>query len=421
MRVLLPVIGTLGDLFPFLALAREFTRRGHEVTICTYPMYEGRIRELSLDFLPTHPYITREYLNAGLLSMASDHKPRMFEDSRRFFSEMILKDALQRYEEIREAARGADFAVCHHFDYPAQEAVIREKVPWACTALSTFHVPTKRRAPHFEKLVNYGPLLNTLQWKTAGILENLIFLRPVRDFLAAVRSERPRIRSFPESPHINFIAVSPHVETLPDDYPPSYCRTGIWEFDQGNAGYVPPAELEAFLAEREKPVVVTLGSMGGRGEGMAEVFVEAARRFGRPVILQKGWCDLGFREKQEDVLSVNFIPHDFLFRRAYLVIHHGGAGTSYAACRAGVPSIVIAHASDQYFIGQMLGKRNVAPRPIRRLELSVRTLSDRMARLVRGDMFRSARLFQGSMTEERGAEKAVRAAENLLAGGPNPS
>jgi hypothetical protein len=54
-------------------------------------------------------------------------------------------------------------------------------------------------------------------------------------------------------------------------------------------------------------------------------------------------------------------PHDWLFPRTSLVIHHGGSGTTHSAARAGVPSVVLPFAADQFFWAEQLRQRSIAP------------------------------------------------------------
>jgi sterol 3beta-glucosyltransferase len=63
----------------------------------------------------------------------------------------------------------------------------------------------------------------------------------------------------------------------------------------------------------------------------------------------------------DNFLVIGDTPHDWLFPRTAAVIHHGGSGTSHSAARAGVPSIVIPFAGDQFFWAERLRVAGVAP------------------------------------------------------------
>lgn len=103
--------------------------------------------------------------------------------------------------------------------------------------------------------------------------------------------------------------------------------------------------------------------------------VEAVRRLvagGRQVVVQRSSVGL---EPHASLHLAGAVDHRALFPRAAVVVHHGGAGTTHAACAAGVPSVVVPHVGDQPYWADRLHRLGVAPRPI-----TVRRLSaDRLA------------------------------------------
>ena len=72
------------------------------------------------------------------------------------------------------------------------------------------------------------------------------------------------------------------------------------------------------------------------------------------VILLTGWGGLSNDDLPDKVFKIDEVPHDWLFPQVKAVIHHGGAGTTAEAIRAGVPSIVTPFFFDQFFWGQRL-------------------------------------------------------------------
>lgn len=46
---------------------------------------------------------------------------------------------------------------------------------------------------------------------------------------------------------------------------------------------------------------------------------------------------------------VDKVPHDWLFPRIDVALHHGGAGTTGASLRAGIPTLIKPWFGDQYF------------------------------------------------------------------------
>ena len=52
LKLLLPTIGSAGDVHPVLALAMAFQSRGHRATILTNPLFQDLIEGQGVGFLP---------------------------------------------------------------------------------------------------------------------------------------------------------------------------------------------------------------------------------------------------------------------------------------------------------------------------------------------------------------------------------
>ena len=63
---------------------------------------------------------------------------------------------------------------------------------------------------------------------------------------------------------------------------------------------------------------------------------------------------------------VDFVPHDWLFPHVAAIVHHGGAGTTAAGLRAGVPTVVVPFFADQPFWAWRVYELGVGPRWIPR-------------------------------------------------------
>src|SRR5205085_11181552 len=116
-----------------------------------------------------------------------------------------------------------------------------------------------------------------------------------------------------------------------------YQQTGFW-FDDGETE--PDPALAAFVESGPPPVVIGFGSMRGiDAREWTRMVVEGVGQ--RRAALQMGWAHLGEVELPPDIFRAGAVSHQWLFPRASAVIHHGGAGTTAAAMRAGVPSSVV--------------------------------------------------------------------------------
>src|SRR5690606_15735851 len=175
------------------------------------------------------------------------------------------------------------------------------------------------------------------------------------------------------SPRLTLLACSPTLCPPAPDWPAHVHVSGALDLAEPVEGGVPPA-LERFLADGPPPAYLTFGSLmaGSDLRGTVGLLVEAARRAGlRAVVQAAGWEAAGLRA-DEDVLLVESAAHGEVFPRCALVVHHGGAGTSHAALRAGVPSVVAAHIPEQAMWADALRRAGVGGRPLSRRGLTAR-------------------------------------------------
>jgi UDP:flavonoid glycosyltransferase YjiC (YdhE family) len=85
---------------------------------------------------------------------------------------------------------------------------------------------------------------------------------------------------------------------------------------------------------------------------------------GRRALLSSGWNELGSSCLPFNIFPLGPAPHDQLFLRVSMVIHHGGAGTSHSAAAAGVPSVVVPFTGDQPFWASRLKWAGIAPESV---------------------------------------------------------
>lgn len=95
----------------------------------------------------------------------------------------------------------------------------------------------------------------------------------------------------------------------------------------------------------------------------------------RRVLLFPGWVGLPAMRLPDSVFVLEPTPHEALFPRCAFAIHHGGSGTTHSACRAGIPSLVMPFAADQFFWADRLYRLGVAPAPLSPKRLDAATLA----------------------------------------------
>jgi UDP:flavonoid glycosyltransferase YjiC (YdhE family) len=150
-------------------------------------------------------------------------------------------------------------------------------------------------------------------------------------------------------------------------------------------------------------------------EEAAALVIDALRMAGQRGILLTGWSGLEQSDLPEMVFRIDSAPHDWLFPRMAAVVHHGGAGTTGAGLRAGVPSILIPFFGDQFFWGERVARLGVGPKPIPRPKLSAGRLAEAIRVAVSdGSMRARAAALGETICAEDGIGNAVRIIGNVV-------
>jgi UDP:flavonoid glycosyltransferase YjiC (YdhE family) len=218
----------------------------------------------------------------------------------------------------------------------------------------------------------------------------------------------------------SLLLVSQHVLPRPADWQPHHRITG-YVFEDEN-GWVAPQDLLEFLADGDKPVYIGFGSMRERNpEETTQLILDALKQTGKRAILLSGWAGIGASNMAnasnlpDDVFLLKYAPHSWLFPRMAAVVHHGGAGTTAAALRAGVPSVVVPMMSDQPFWGRRVHELGAGTMPILRSRLTADNLAAAITEATtnRGMQEKAAELGM-KISAEDGLGQALSAIRELL-------
>ena len=100
-------------------------------------------------------------------------------------------------------------------------------------------------------------------------------------------------------------------------------------------------------------------------------------------------------------------------------VHHGGAGTTAAAVRAGIPSVIVPFFGDQPFWANRLNRKGVAPPALERKSLTSAALASALSATQRPAMIQAAAALGRAVRAEDSIGEALRHLRtwNLLPGG----
>lgn len=391
MRVLLTNFGTMGDIMPYLALAAELRRHGHTPLLAAPPPFAPLAGRHGLGFVPVGPDMqqTQHTINE---SMAA--RPDTVDSSgqmRDLFGPLAL--ALpQMYEELRAACRGADVLVSGRMQPASRMVHELTGVPFVSV-----------QAEHF------GGVGTTAFREAARALVN-----PFRASLGLPPLHDP-ITSDAKSPQLALYAMSRYVSPPPDHWPAHHHMTGYFFFKDEH--WRPDPRLVRFLADGEPPVAFSFGSMATQTAALEQfrLLLAVAESTGQRAVIQIKEELLAGQAVPPQVCVVGHCAHDWLFPQMRCVVHHGGAGTTAAALRAGVPSVVVPHAWDQPFWAELLESLGCAGPSVPVAQLSAGRLAASLrAALDAPGIARAAAALGQQIRQEQGLVKARQLIEQLL-------
>jgi len=366
MKYALTAEGTRGDIFPMLALAQRFEAAGHEVIFCAPPNFGEPARERGLAFHPIGRDI-REFLTAeagalhgGALAMARS-------------AGKLFKDNVGRqFSDLLAAATGCDGILSAGTQMAASSVAEALGVPHRFIAYDPSLLRSETHPPVFCTRPDLPRWLNRLLWRIQGRLLQLglgrllnreriaMGLTPSRDIYRLMLGAQP------------FLATDPLLAPLPFDVEGVECIGCLHPFDQAPL----PEKLEDFLDAGPAPVYIGFGSMTDPDPKRSTLLLlEAIRCADVRAVISEGWAGLGGIALPSEVMVVGAVDHSTLFGRVSAVVHHGGAGTTTTAARAGRPQIIVPHVLDQFHWAARIGRLGIGAAPLGRRELTVEGLA----------------------------------------------
>jgi rhamnosyltransferase subunit B len=348
-HVLVVAVGTVGDLYPFLRVARELMALGHRVTLLGVQVHAGAAARAGVPF---HAMGTEAQYSATL-----DH-PHVWHPRKGFG---VLWGGMRDSVDILP-----DFVAA----LPADEPLVMFAHPLALVAaalararrpglriVAAWLAPANLRTVHDPLTI--GPLriprwmpLSWRRWLWGRVDSRLLDRVAVPDVNAAqARYGLPPIRHF--MAHMQGVADA-HLTLFPSwfgatppDWPRPLCE-GVFALYDPHLQTALPDELERFLRDGDAPVVFTPGSGNRQATRWLARSVQAAQRLGRRALLLTPHREQVPAALPPGVLWLAYVPLRALLPRVAALVHHGGIGTTAEALRAGVPQVIVALAYDQF-------------------------------------------------------------------------
>jgi sterol 3beta-glucosyltransferase len=398
MKVLIITCGTEGDVRPLAALGAALRGAGHEATLLAPEDGLEAARAMGAAAIGL-PGAVRAALNAAGTTGDANSAATL--------ARLVNVEASPWLKLALNHGAGCDIVLAGGLAaFIGLSAAEKLGVPgvgagmFPLTATADFASPfiAPGVTPRWANRLSFD-LINGLVWRSLAKATN-----------AARAGAGLPIRRRVWTEHHTLYGFSRHLVPRPADWPDNATICGFWS--PAAAKFSPPAPLAEFLAGGEAPIYVGFGSMtAARPRPFLEALTVAIG--GRRALFHPGWSGIGAGDLPANFHVIGPTPHDWLFPRTAMAIHHGGSGTSHAAARAGVPSIVAPFGGDQRFWADRLARAGVAPSwiSVRRPDAGA------IARAVefgdRDETRRRAKALGAEMAGEDGLAAGVAALEGL--------
>ncbi|KAG0373032.1 Sterol 3-beta-glucosyltransferase [Mortierella sp. AD032] len=425
LRITCLTIGSRGDVQPYIALCKRLMQDGHSCRIATHGEYKEWIKSHGIEFghVGGDP--------GELIELCVENG---------MFTVSFMREALKRFRGWLDDLMETAWIACQDTDVliespsamvgihisEALEIPYFRALPFPWTRTRSFPHPFAVAERNLGRGYNYMTfaMMDQVLWK--GISGQINKWRKKGLGLAPTTVEKMEAHRVP-----CLYSWSPHLISAPMDWHSWVHVTGYWFLDNPNLDWSPPDGLEEFLEADpvNKPIYIGFGSMVvSDPEEMTKIIVDSVIKAGVRAIISKGWSDKlsssekdgpvavvkkegssGNQDKEKvypsNIYMLKSVPHDWLFPRVAGAVHHGGAGTTAASLRAGIPTVIKPYFGDQYFWAQRVEDAGVG---VWCHDLTVKKLSAALTAINTDDkMIKKAQLMGERISAEDGVGAAI--------------
>ncbi|MCA8300272.1 glycosyltransferase [Burkholderia seminalis] len=411
MKLVIATYGTEGDTRPLAALGRALMDAGHDVRLLADAGTLGAAAALGVPSAPLSGEIRRAIAPQGALADAVRGRGGCH-DTSKALAAIANANTAAWMREVADASDGCDaLLVSGLASFVGLSVAEYRRVP----AIGTGMIPITPTAGFASPFLPPGKVPGWLN-RASHRFVNALLWQALRNSTNAARAGvcglPPRKHVWTDHPML--YGVSPALLSGPADWPPNVRACGQWRVD-GRA-WARPCDLSAFLESGDPPVYIGFGSMAGFDRAaMADALTRALA--GRRALFYPGWSGIEASMLPAHVRVIGDTPHDWLFPRVSMAIHHGGSGTTHSAARAGIPSVVVPFAGDQFFWANRLQRLGVADAPVAGRRVDAAALARAIAFAERSETQARATELGTRIAQEDGLALAVSAIERWARAG----
>ena len=352
--MLLPTLGSAGDVHPYIALGAALEARGHRATIITTPLFQPLIEAQGLRYLPVG---TLEQVRIAIADPDLWHLRKGFE----VLAQVFIPAIEQIYRLIETHADANTVVAFSTGAFGARVAQEKLGIPSASIHLQPTVIRTFADQGMFG---NIRLSASRPQWFKHGLFRLVDWLvidrcikPPLNEFRATLGLEPVDrvMHRWMHSPQLVIAFFPEWFAAVQPDWPANTHAVGFPLWD-GEGEPAPLEEAEEFLNAGAAPVIFTPGSAGSTMHRFFRESVEAAQRLGLRAMLVTNYPEQIPPNLPADIRVFGYLPFSQVLPRAALLVHHGGIGTLAQGIKAGIPHLVVPNGYDQFDSGWRIEK-----------------------------------------------------------------
>lgn len=444
LNIVIQVVGSRGDVQPFLALGKRLRSHGHRVRLATHLAFRDDVLAQGLEFFDIggDPAELMAFMvkNPGLMPDMSTIRSGAIRKRRREMKAIfsgcwrscfetgdgtglhhIPDDPWSGTVDAEHRPFVADAIIANppsfvHLSCAEKLGVpvnLMFTMPWSATQAFPHplaNVRSQSTKPSAANFASYA-IVEVMMWEGLGDLINRFRKRELGlDPLDAIRA--PSIASRLRIPYTYL--WSPSLLPKPSDWPATIDVCGFSTLPH-ESNYQPPDDLAKFLESGPPPIYIGFGSIVVDNPGkLTQIVFNAVRQTGQRALISKGWGNIGGDNPPDNVLLLGKCPHDWLFKHVAAVVHHGGAGTTAAGLLLGRPTVIVPFFGDQPFWGSIVSRAGAGPPPVPYKQLTADKLAEAIQIALKPETRKNAEKIGKDMRQEDGVRDAVASFHNHL-------
>lgn len=345
-HILLPTIGSAGDVHPVIGLGRGLQARGHRVTIITSAYFQPLIEQMGLGFLPL--------ASAAEYQQAIDD-PLLWHPTKAFgfVAQHFLLPATRRlYALLQEFDPQQTVVVAPSLAFGARLAQEKLGMPMISAHLQAAVLRSAYQPPVTGPLLPLDKLPLPLIRGWFRLVDRAIIDPILLPELNAFRAElnlSPIRRVFHEWMHSTQLVLGLFPDwyaPIQPDWPPHTKLTGFIHFER-EAARPFPDHVRDFLANGRPPILFTPGSAMAHGAQFFQAALEACQRLDRRGLFVSAHAEHIPAHLPDSICYTPYLPFSQALPQVAALVFHGGVGTMAQGLAAGIPMLVMPMSHDQ--------------------------------------------------------------------------